>query len=358
MTLVPGWMWQTMHWLVGMRCPWRTCGRSDGPARPCGMVGSGREAQAAWPYFGIGAGVDRRAVVGVDDVAGGAAAGAVVAGMVVGAQEIERRVEQARLLQAEERRDRCGSRCRGRGSLRRLRIGRPGSSSAFGDADLGPELAAALEDAQDVARLRDLEARQRIEERHDALLADLLLGRRRHGLQPLRHAVHAVAFAEARPLVGDGAVVVEGGAPEHAAVRHHALADLSAPRAVAAGGAAADVGDAQVAGVDEADELGRLVVQQRVGAHRVGRRSARPRGSAGWTWAVCTCPSPSASPPWQSTQPRCKRLLVVGIVDVLVAGDAADALGGGLLLGLLEQVDAVGGGRPGPVRGDRVADGT
>ena len=64
---------------------------------------------------GVRAGVDRRAIVGVDDVAGGAAAGAIVAGMVVGAEEVERRIEQARLLQADEDRDRCGSRCPGRG---------------------------------------------------------------------------------------------------------------------------------------------------------------------------------------------------------------------------------------------------
>ena len=56
------------------------------------------------PYLAYGPGVDRRAVVGVDDVAGGAAAGAVVAGVVVGAQEVERRIEQPRLLQADEHR--------------------------------------------------------------------------------------------------------------------------------------------------------------------------------------------------------------------------------------------------------------
>ena len=44
--------------------------------------------------------------------------------------------------------------------------------------------------------------------------------------------------------------------------------------------AAADVGDAQVAGVDEADELGRLVIEQRVRAHRVGRRRPGVAGSA------------------------------------------------------------------------------
>ena len=72
------------------------------PGSFLGMVGSVEKLRPWWPYFGIGAGIDRRAVVGIDDVAGGAAAGAVVAGVVVGAQEVERRVEQAGLLQAEQ----------------------------------------------------------------------------------------------------------------------------------------------------------------------------------------------------------------------------------------------------------------
>src|SRR5947209_6459321 len=44
------------------------------------------------------------AVVGVDHVTGGAAAGAEVAGLVVGAEEVKRRVEEARLDQADEHR--------------------------------------------------------------------------------------------------------------------------------------------------------------------------------------------------------------------------------------------------------------
>ena len=54
------------------------------------------------PSAAYWAGVHGRAVVRVDDVAGGAAAGAVVAGLVVRSQERQQRVEQARLLQAEE----------------------------------------------------------------------------------------------------------------------------------------------------------------------------------------------------------------------------------------------------------------
>ena len=95
--------------------------------------------------------MDRRAVVGVDDVAGGAAAGAVVAGVVVGAEEVERRVEQARLLQADE--DGVGAVLGAQAAVAEPRARPARILVALGDADLGPEPAAALEDAQDVARL-------------------------------------------------------------------------------------------------------------------------------------------------------------------------------------------------------------
>ena len=82
---------------------------------------------------------------------------------------------------------------------------------------------------------------------------------------------------------------------------HHALVVLQHLAGVAAGRAAADLRDAQVAGVDEADELRRLVVEQGVGAHGVGRRppglgETRMDVGHGVRWRV-------ASPPWQSTQP-------------------------------------------------------
>ena len=92
MTLVPGWTWQTMHWLVGM--PVVNLCSIGWPGSSLGIVGSGLSAQAQVAGGGVGAGVDRRAVVGIDDVAGGAAAGAVVAGVVVGPEEVRGRVEE------------------------------------------------------------------------------------------------------------------------------------------------------------------------------------------------------------------------------------------------------------------------
>src|SRR5947209_191477 len=69
------------------------------------IFGDGRvggKAVALVPGPGVGAGVDERAVVGVDDVARGAAARSKIAGMVVGAQEVEGRVEEPGFLQADE----------------------------------------------------------------------------------------------------------------------------------------------------------------------------------------------------------------------------------------------------------------
>src|SRR5205085_2831246 len=121
----------------------------------------------------------------------------------------------------------------------------------------------------DVGRLGVLVADGRVEVLEHAA-AGLELGGRRVGLHAQGHAAHAVALAEPGGLVEGGAVVVDGGAPEHAAVRHHALVDLEVDLGVAVGGAAADVADAQVVGVDEPDEVGRLVVEGGVGADGVG----------------------------------------------------------------------------------------
>ena len=67
-----------------------------------GNGGIGGSAEAGVAELRVGAGVRRIAIVGVNDVAGGAAAGAIVAGMIVGAGQRHDRIEQARFLQAEE----------------------------------------------------------------------------------------------------------------------------------------------------------------------------------------------------------------------------------------------------------------
>ena len=137
-----------------------------------------------------------------------------------------------------------------------------------GNADFGGvEAAATFENSQDVAGLRNFVTQQWIEIRHDALGERFLRRRRRHGLQSLRRAVHAVAFAEACLFERHGAVVVQRRAPQHAAVRHHAVADFQHFLGMAV--TATDVGHAQIAGIDKANELWRFVIQQRVAPHRI-----------------------------------------------------------------------------------------
>ena len=87
--------------------------------------------------------------------------------MVVGPQEVERRVEQPRLLEADE--DGVGAVAGTQAAGAQAGLGLPGVLERVGDADLLRFPPAALEDPQDVAGLRGLEPRQRVEERHDAL---------------------------------------------------------------------------------------------------------------------------------------------------------------------------------------------
>ena len=84
-------------------------------------------------------------------------------------EEVERRVDQASLLEAEERR--VGAVLGAEATVAQpVKYGPAGILQAVGDADLGPEPAAALEDAEDVARLRDLITRKRIEIGDDAVI--------------------------------------------------------------------------------------------------------------------------------------------------------------------------------------------
>ncbi len=168
--------------------------------RVAGLVaGNGRVGLKREPLVAVGgvrAGVDARAVVGVDHVAGRAAARAKVAGVVIRSQEVERRVEQAGFLKADEHGigTVLGSQSpRAQSGARPARI-----FERVGNADLLRVAAAALEDSQDVARLRGFKARQGVQEWHDALVLHLEARGGRHGLKPLRRSAHAVAFAVPR----------------------------------------------------------------------------------------------------------------------------------------------------------------
>ena len=63
-------------------------------------------------------------------------------------------------------------------------------------------------------------------------------------------------------------------------------------------------------------------------------------GKRGWTWADSFDVAATGLPPWQSMQPSRTVGLIVHVADILVAGDAAVALGGRLGFGLLREIDA------------------
>ena len=135
-----------------------------------------------------------RAIVGVDDVAGGAAAGAIIAGLVVGARQVEEGIEETRFLQAEE--NGIGAQLGAETAIAELVVRAAGFFLAIRIADLALLFAAALENAQDVAGLRNFPALERREFREDSLRARFLGRRRWDGEQGLWCAVGRIAFAE------------------------------------------------------------------------------------------------------------------------------------------------------------------
>src|SRR5207249_751015 len=139
-------------------------------------------------------GVLRVAVVGVGEVAAGTAALAVVSRMVVRAHKEVDRVEEPRLLEAEE--DGVGAEQRPEAAAAELDVRPARVLVAIRDPKLGAASPTPLEDAEHVPRLRDLPARQRVEEREEAFEERLLRRRRRDRLHPLRDAVETVALAE------------------------------------------------------------------------------------------------------------------------------------------------------------------
>src|SRR5262249_26778665 len=102
---------------------------------------------------GIGAGVDRRAIVGLNDLTGAAAARAIIAWMIVGAEKVKRGVEETGLLCSEHggiRSVLSAQAARAEASTRAA-----GFLQALGNAHFTSEASASLKDAKDVARLGD-----------------------------------------------------------------------------------------------------------------------------------------------------------------------------------------------------------
>jgi hypothetical protein len=177
-------------------------------------IGGFRRAAIRMGIVKFGRGMHRRAVVGVGGVTRRAAAGTVVAGMVVGAHQGGQRIEQARLLQSQEHR--VGTQHRPKPARAELDFGQTGQIGfREGVAHFRLLPAPALEDAQDVARLRDFPPGQRRDERDDAAILPFGRRWRLEGHQRLGRAVLVVAFPPPGVFVGVRAIVVERRSPQH-----------------------------------------------------------------------------------------------------------------------------------------------
>src|ERR1041384_2393182 len=98
-----------------------------------------------------------------------------------------------------------------------------------------------------------------------------LLRRRRPRLHGLGDAVGRIAFAKSHVLVGVSTIVVEGGFPEHTAVRHHAGLNGANLARVTAGLAAGILSDAEIAWIDELDVFLAFLEPVSVRPHRMRR---------------------------------------------------------------------------------------
>src|ERR1051326_5394365 len=136
--------------------------------------GVGAEAFTAISVRGPHAAMERTAIVGIHDVAGRASTAAVIAGVIVAAEEIKRRIEQARFLQANE--NGVGPQIGSQPPHGELDIGFAWIFIDIGNPHHRPGASAAFEYAQDVSRLTYLPARKRVQKRKDSKIVCLLGG--------------------------------------------------------------------------------------------------------------------------------------------------------------------------------------
>src|ERR1043165_5620258 len=132
------------------------------------------------PILGIGSRMNRRAIVGINHVTGGAATGAVISRMIVRPEEIQGRVKQARALKTDK--NRISTIFRTQAARAEPRTWLAGNFLAFGDAGSRPKATTAFEDAEEIAGLSYFEAWQRVQVRKHAFAAHLIFGGRRPGL--------------------------------------------------------------------------------------------------------------------------------------------------------------------------------
>ena len=115
------------------------------------------------------AGISRRTIVRVNDVAGRATARAIIARMIVRAQKSEQRIVQSRFLQTEE--DRIGAIERAESALGQTIARSAVAARRVSEAELQLFFAAFFENAQNVSRITQVETRQRLDERQNAVHA-------------------------------------------------------------------------------------------------------------------------------------------------------------------------------------------
>src|SRR5277367_1576889 len=137
----------------------------------------------------------RRAIVGINNVARGAAAAAIIAGLIVCAGKIEKWIEQARLLQTKE--DGIGAKFGAKAAVAEFVVGPPGFLFAIWVPDFALFFAAALEYAQHVAGLRNFPALERSEFGQDAFRPRFFWRGTWDRVNVLRDAIGGIAFAEA-----------------------------------------------------------------------------------------------------------------------------------------------------------------
>ena len=233
----------------------------------------GAEAEPLMAVLAPPTGIGRRAIVGVDDVTGGAAAGAVIARMIVRPEKAEERIVQPRLLNAEQ--DRIGPVQSAETALGETTQRTAGRFVDRRDAELELLFTALFEDAQDVSGVAEVETRDRLEIGQDAVNLGVVRRDWRVVDEAQGNAVRAVSLTVTIVFVGDGAVVVHARRPRAwrrdssccgrpcARSRRGRARRLHPPRAGRR--------------VDKADELRRLVIEPDIGAGWVGRSAPELR---------------------------------------------------------------------------------
>lgn len=124
-----------------------------------------------------------------------------------------------------------------------------------------------FEDAEEVAWLADIKAGEGVEKGENPVQAGFFGGGGEGVIELERDAIGTVGLADDGIFEIDRPVIVSGGIPEHAAVVHHGIADPFDDITVTE--SAGLFGDAEVAGVDEADKFWRFVIESGGGVWRV-----------------------------------------------------------------------------------------